>query len=264
MNKFEPFKAIRIVCYLYVLSITIPLHSQTMDAVSEIGKGKILFVVSNARFHGDSEIHTANHFSEIVVPYDEFNKQGYQIDIVSPNGGQIPIGYINYSYGVIEKYLYNSDFMTKLKNTLKPNEVKASDYKGIFFAGGGAAMYGVPENEAIQTIAMEIYEKHNGIVSSICHGAAGLVNLKLSNGEYLIKGKKVNGFPDIFENKKAPYYQFFPFSIEEIMIERGGDFQYSKEGWDQFYQVDGRLITAQDPTGGIILVEKIIETLSNK
>jgi len=122
-------------------------------------------------------------------------------------------------------------------------------------------MYGVPENQEIQNIAAEIYAQQ-GILSSICHGAAGIVHIKNDEGQYLIAGKNVNGFPDIFEDKKADYFQEFPFSIEEKMKERGAYFQYSKEGWDQFYQVDGRIMTAQDPTGGRTIVKKIIEKLN--
>ena len=223
---------------------------------------KILFVVSNAHYHGQSEINTANHYFEIILPYDEFVQAGYEVDFVSPKGGAIPLGYINYTYSTSERYIFDSDFMYQLQNTKRPEDVKSSDYAAIFYCGGGAAMYGVPENVEIQKIASEIYEKE-GVVSSICHGAAGIVNIKKSDGEYLIAGKKVNGFPDKFEDKEADYYQEFPFSIEEKMKERGGHFNYSQEGWDQFYQVDGRIMTAQDPTGGRTIVKKIIEKLNN-
>ena len=104
-------------------------------------------------------------------------------------------------------------------------------------------MFGVPENEAIQKIAMIVYEEQQGIVAAVCHGSAGLVNLKTKDGKYLVDGKKVNGFPDLFENMDADYYKTFPFSIEKMLAKRGGDFQYSKEGWDGFALADGRLIT---------------------
>ena len=46
-----------------------------------------------------------------------------------------------------------------------------------------------------------------------------------------------------------------------MIKERGGNFDYSKKGWDGFYQVDGRLITGQDPTAASKVAEKIVETL---
>lgn len=240
-----------------VQNIEEPSKKSTIEESAE----RILFIVSNAHFYGDSNIGASNHFSEIVQAYEVFKKAGYAIDFVSPEGGAIPIGYISTSDSLQKKYIYDNDFMDNLETTKKPNEVKASDYKAVYYGGGGAAMFGVAENQAIQKIVMELYEQHNGIVSAICHGTAGIVNLKTKDGEYLFAGKKVNGFPDIFENKDAAYYKTFPFSIQEIIKERGGNFQFSEEGWDGFMVADGRLISGQDPSAAGSVAEKVIETL---
>ncbi|MFK7813311.1 MAG: type 1 glutamine amidotransferase domain-containing protein [Maribacter sp.] len=222
---------------------------------------RVLFIVSNAHYYGDSAIGASNHFSEIVHAYDVFSRAGYTIDFVSPEGGAIPIGYISTSDSIQKKYLYDNDFMDDLERTSKPENLRASDYKAVYYGGGGAAMFGVAENKSIQKIVMELYEQHDGIVSAICHGTAGIINLKTQDNAYLYAGKKVNGFPDAFENMDADYYKTFPFSIQQKIIERGGNFLFSEEGWDGFYQVDGRLITGQDPSAAAIVAEKVIETL---
>jgi putative intracellular protease/amidase len=46
------------------------------------------------------------------------------------------------------------------------------------------------DNKALQDISKDIYEA-GGVVSSVCHGAIGLLNIKLSDGSLLIKDKKV-------------------------------------------------------------------------
>jgi len=230
-------------------------------AVFEKPTERILFIVSNAHFYGDSDINASNHFSEIVHAYDVFVKEGYAIDFVSPRGGAIPIGYISTSDSLQKKYIYDNDFMDDLENTKNPDEIKASNYKAVYYGGGGAAMFGVPENESIQKTVMELYEQHSGIVSAICHGTAGIVNLKTRDGAYLFAGKKVNGFPDAFENMEAEYYKTFPFSIQQIIVERGGDFEFSSEGWDGFMLSDGRLITGQDPSAAASVAEEVVEKL---
>lgn len=224
---------------------------------------RILFIVSNQHTYGNTEINASNHFAEIVLAYDVLKNKGYPIDFMSPKGGAIPIGYINTSDTIQKKYLYDFEFMKLLKHTRKPEEIISSNYTAVYFGGGGAAMFGVPENEAIQKIAMDIYEKNDGIVSAICHGTAGLVNLKTIDGKFLYEGKKVNGFPDLFENMEAEYYKQFPFSIEQMIQARGGDFTYSKEGWDNYSIADGRLITGQDPTAAASVAEKIIKAIEN-
>ncbi|WP_074406107.1 MULTISPECIES: type 1 glutamine amidotransferase domain-containing protein [Aquimarina] len=227
---------------------------------SASSKDKILFVTSNQRTYGNTDLKTANHFAEIVLAYDVFIKSGYQVDFVSPEGGEIPIGYINTSDPIQKKYLDDKDFMNLFKNTYSPEAIDAKNYKAVYYSGGGAAMFGVPENKAIQGISREIYE-NTGIVSTICHGTAGIVNLKLTNGKYLYEEKEVNGFADAFENKNKAYYKTFPFSIEEAITKNGGNFTYSKKGWDNHYIVDGRLITGQDPTASVSVAKQVVAML---
>ena len=237
--------------------------SKTATRVDNPKKKDILFVVSNAHFYGNTKLPTGNSFSEIVNAYDVFKKAGYTIDFVSPKGGAISLAYINTSNKEIKEYLYDVSFMNKLKNTLKPSEVVTSKYGAIQYIGGGAAMFGVPENKEIQDIAMNIYEKYNGVISSVCHGTAGIVNLKTSNGNYLVDGKRVSGYPDDYENPKKAYFKTFPFLIKKTIEERGGDFKFTERG-KFIVEVDGRLVTGQNYQSSKPVSLKIIEILEKK
>lgn len=225
-----------------------------------ISQNKILFVTSNQDFYGNTKITAANHFEEIIVPYDVFTNAGYIIDFVSPKGGAIPIGYINTSDSLQKKYLYDGWFMNKLQNTMIPAEVIAGDYVAVFYSGGGAAMFGVAEDVAIQKIARTVYDK-NGVVSAICHGTAGIAYLKDENGKSLYSGRKITGYPDEFENKEAQYYKTFPFAINAAINENEGQFVYSEKGGDAFAIVDGRFVTGQDPTSAIKVAGEIVKIL---
>lgn len=237
-------------------------QSSTDTALDTIvDKDKILFIVSNAHHYGDSDIQAMNHFQEIILPHHEFIKAGYDVDFVSPDGGAIAIGYMHNSDTLTKQYLYDEDFMNQLEHTLSPSQITSKDYQAVYYVGGGSAMFTVPESQDIQDITMHVYEENGGVVSALCHGSAGLAHLKLEDGSYLVAGKKVNGFPDIFENMEDPYYQEFPFSIQSIITERGGDFRYSEEGWDGFTVADDRLITGQDPTGAAKVALLVIEKL---
>ena len=227
-------------------------------------KGKILFVVSNADHYGESDISTSNHFAELVYPYDVLAEAGYDIDFVSPKGGAVPLGYFDTSETLMKEYLYDCHFMAKLKETLSPNLVNPNEYVAIYYGGGGAAMFGVAENEEIQKIAIQIYEQQGGIISAVCHGSIGIANLKTRDGKYLVAGKSINGFPDLFENKARAYFAEFEHSVEALLKLRGAKFQYSEEGWDGYYQVDGRIITGQDPSSATKVAELIIKQLNTK
>ncbi len=220
---------------------------------------RILFVTSNQHFYGNTSINTANHFGEIVVPYDIFTKAGFEIDFISPEGGAIPIGYISTSNNTQKKYLYDGFFMNKLAHTMKPTEINADNYSAIYYSGGGAAMFGVADDIIIQEIARKIYNR-NGVISSLCHGTAGIAYLKDESGKSLYAGRKITGFPDIQEDKSAAYYKTFPFTMDKAISNNHGNFVFSEK--DNFFVVDGRFITGQDPTASESVANAVIKQVN--
>ena len=79
------------------------------------------------------------------------------------------------------------------KHTPAIKDLSGSDYDIVFFVGGFGAMYDFPNDEHVQRLSREVYEA-GGVVAAVCHGPIALVNVKLSDGEYLVKGKNVGGF----------------------------------------------------------------------
>lgn len=221
---------------------------------------RILFIVSNAHFHGDSELPAGVSFSEIVKAFDVFKQAGYTVDFVSPEGGAIPLSYINTSEKIHKQYLYNRDFMYAISNTKKPRDIDASKYRAVHYVGGNNAMYGVAENVSIQRITMDIYEKYNGIISSVCHGTAGIINLKTSDGNYLVKDRNISGYPEKFENQSKAYFQEFPFLIQKTIEERGGKFFHAERNTAHVV-VDDRIITGQNHLSSPLVAMRMIERL---
>lgn len=238
--------------------------SKTASAseTNQLGE-RVVFFVSNTHFYEGTTYGTGNSYSEIVNAYDEFVKAGYAVDFVSPDGGAVSLAYINTSDTLSKKYVYDPVFMYALQHTKKPSEVMASAYKAVYYVGGGSAMFDVPVNHEMQSIAMEIYEKNDGIISAVCHGTAGIVNLKTSNGDYLVKGKRVNGYPEDYENTSKPHFKTFPFLIKKTIQERGGIFVFSERN-SVHVEVDGRLVTGQNYVSSQAVAQKIIELLGKK
>jgi putative intracellular protease/amidase/alpha/beta superfamily hydrolase len=220
---------------------------------------RILFVTSNQHYYGDTKINASNHFGEIVIPYDFFKQAGIEVDFVSPKGGAIPIGYISTSNATHKKYLYDGLFMNKLAHTMTPFEINADKYAAIYYSGGGAAMYGVAEDTSIQRIARKIYNR-NGVISTLCHGTAGIAYLKDDNGKSLYAGRKITGFPDSQEDKNDDYYKAFPFAMDKAITANQGNFVFSEK--DNFFVVDGRFITGQDPSAAESVATEIIKQVN--
>jgi len=224
---------------------------------------RILFIVSNAHFHGTSKLPTGASFSEIVNAYHAFKQAGYTVDFVSPEGGAVPLAYIDTSHALHKAHLYDSEFMFALRNTKKATQLVAKDYRAVHYIGGGNAMYGVADNVEISRLVMEIYEQHKGIISSVCHGTAGIVHLKTKDGKYLVDGKRISGYPEDFEKTSAEYFKQFPFLIKKTVLDRNGTFHFGKPD-EAYIEVDGRVVTGQNHQSSALVAEAIIKQLQKE
>lgn len=145
-------------------------------------KPRVLIVISSDE-HG-------YWLPEVLEPYHLLQQAGFIIDIASPLGGEGKSrGGLRLS-STQKAWLVQSSLVKKLLNSLTINQVQASDYQAIYFAGGSGPMFDFIDNESIHKLTAKIYES-GGIVSADCHGIAGLLKVKLSNGTRLISGKKL-------------------------------------------------------------------------
>lgn len=226
--------------------------------VSDRHTDKVLLVLSSAAYHADSDLAAGNSFAEVIIAYDLYQKAGYHVDLVSPQGGKVPLAYINPADSLQLSYLYDADFMYAMENTQTPAQINPDEYDIVQFTGGSAPIFDVPQNEAIQKIVMHIYEQNQGVVVAVCHGTAGIVNLKTADGNYLVEGKNVNTIPDAQERHDLPHYQHYPFIIENLLRERGGKVKYS-DIRSPHMEVDGRLVTGQNSVSSAMVTLKSIE-----
>ena len=72
-----------------------------------------------------------------------------------------------------------------------------------------------------------------------------MVNVRGQDGEYLVKGKRVTGFSDA-EEEAVGLTAVVPFLLEDRLKERGGIYRQAAN-WTPCVQVDGKLVTGQNP-----------------
>jgi putative intracellular protease/amidase len=219
---------------------------------------KILFVVTSHDKKGSTGEATGFYLSEVTHPWEVLHNAGYEIDFVSPQGGKAPIDGFNLEDAVNKKFWENTEYRNKIEHTKKPSDVKPEEYVAIFYAGGHGAMWDLADNKELAIIAQKIYE-NNGVVSAVCHGPAGLVNIKLSNGKYLVDGKNINAFTNE-EEKAVKLENVVPFMLETKLIERGAKFE--KSGlWQEHVTTDQRVVTGQNPQSAHAVGEAVLKLL---
>jgi putative intracellular protease/amidase len=219
---------------------------------------KVLFVLTNHATLGNTGRATGFYLSEVTHPYAVFAKADIEVDFVSPLGGKAPMDGIDLEDQLNKAFLENSAAIAKVEQTLQPNQVDPTQYAAIFYAGGHGTMWDFPSSPELAQVAATIYER-GGVVGAVCHGPSGLVNVKLSNGEYLVAGKTVNSFTNE-EEAAVGLTEVVPFLLESKLIERGATF--SKADKFQAHVVTSdRVVTGQNPASAAGVGEHMVKLL---
>src|SRR5690606_28346274 len=98
------------------------------------------------------------------------------------------------------------------------------------------------------------------LVSAICHGVGGLLNVKLSDGTYLINGKKLTGFV-WFEESIARRKKEVPFNLEASLKERGVIYDKAFITMTSKDVVDSNLIIGQNPCSSQQMAKNLYKEL---
>jgi putative intracellular protease/amidase len=122
-------------------------------------------------------------------------------------------------------------------------------------------MYQFREDEDLQHALAYFYEAEKP-TASLCHGISALIDVRLSDGSYLIDGKTMTGFANVEEDaaNEAVGQTIQPWRVEDAARERGANFV---EGglWKPYAVRDGRLLTGQQQYSGRKIAELVIEAL---
>jgi len=224
---------------------------------------RILIVVTNnkevkATIAGkDTTVAGGYELSEVSEAFKVFNESGFEVDFMSPLGGITYAEPEENLKPINKEFLSRTAVVEKLKNTLAPADVKATNYSAIYFAGG-KTMWDFPNSQELAKLTAAIYER-NGTVGAVCHGPAALVNVKLSDGTSLIEGKKISSFTDM-EERLFSKTADLPFMLQEKLTSLGADFQEAPAMLDQAV-VDGRLVTGQNPNSTYSVAEEMVKVL---
>jgi putative intracellular protease/amidase len=217
-------------------------------------------------------------WSELSHPYFILTEKGYEIEVFSPNGGKCeadamsdPRDPSNYSASdlISMGFLSTPALAAKIQNTKPVSDIDVNKFDAILVAGGQAPMFTFEKATALHKKFAEFFEAGK-IACAMCHGVALLRYTKLSNGEYLAKGKTVTGFANVEENYAdnavwsmnllSRDKHVMPWRIEDELKKIGAN--YIQAGlWRGFATRDGNLITGQQNFSGTETAETVAEAL---
>lgn len=221
----------------------------------------ILCVVTSHPIRGDSGEPTGFAMVELTHPLAVFEAAGIPVEIASIRGGHPPIDFFDLSDPVNDRFWRDRDFREVLANSLILGELNPSRYSAVFFAGGHGTMWDFADSAAVQRVIRDIWEA-GGVVSAVCHGPAALVNATLSDGGYLVAGKKLAAFTDE-EEAEVGYAKVVPYLLATTLKARGALHQPAPN-WTENVVSDGRLVTGQNPASAHAVGQAVIDLLRAK
>lgn len=224
----------------------------------------ILFVLTSHAVIPATGEPTGLWMEELTTPYYTFTDAGISVDIVSIQGGTVPIDPrslnedANKNPASVNRFRADAAAMEKIKNTPTVAGIDLSKYDAVFLPGGHGTMFDLPTSKELSELVSAAWQQGK-VVAAVCHGPAGLVAATDADGQPLIKGKRVTGFTNS-EEDAAGLTKSMPFLLESRMRELGGVFE-TKPNFEAHAVRDGKLVTGQNPASSEAAAKLVLEAL---
>jgi putative intracellular protease/amidase len=254
------------------------MSHKNINPVNPKQRKRVAIVISNPGVSTTTGWPVGFWWSELTHPYFKFTEKGYEVEIFSYFGGRCVGDAMSnpedpskwQAEDVISRgYIHDPDFMKLVENTKPARDIDVQKFDAIVVAGGQGPMFMVEKAVDLQRKFVEFYETGK-VAAVLCHGVALLRYARLSNGEYLAKGRTVTGFANIEEDfaDQASWdmgvlsrdKHVMPWRVEDEIKKIGAN--YVQAGlWKGFAIRDGNLITGQQNFSGSETADEVIRAL---
>jgi putative intracellular protease/amidase len=248
------------------------------NVVNARARKRVALVIANTAVSSTTGWPAGFWWSELTHPYHVFTEKGYEVEVFSPEGGACaadamsdPNDASGYSKTdlISQGFMHTPELKALVEQTKKASDIDIARFDAIVVAGGQAPMFNFEQAIGLQRKFVEFYEAGK-VAAALCHGTALLAYAKLSNGEYLAKGKTVTGFANIeedFADNAVWSYgllprdkHVMPWRIEDRLKALGANFVQAGL-WRGFAVRDGNLVTGQQNFSGEETARAVIAAL---
>ncbi|WP_096085961.1 DJ-1/PfpI family protein [Agaribacterium haliotis] len=221
---------------------------------------RILMVLSSyGEKNTDGELVKPGYeFDEMSKAYLVFKHAGADVDFTSPKGGELVTDNYDKNKRYNQSFLADEAAVHALASSLKLSDINADNYDAVFVVGGKGPMFDLRDNKQLKRVIRDIYER-GGAVGAVCHGPAALLDIKLSDGSYLVGGKRISAFSNEEEAVFSKKWQL-PFLLEDELSAQGAVFRQDALMLNQV-SVDQRLVTGQNPFSTADTAKALVEQL---
>jgi len=218
----------------------------------------LLVVTSHAEL-GSTGNKSGSWLEELAAPYWRFIDAGFNVVLASPQGGAAPLDPMSLEEAWISaagrRFVNDPAAQKALANTVPLERVDAERMVGIFLVGGTATTWDFPHNAAIKRIIENFYPRGK-VIAGVCHGVIGFVQTVDSNGEPLVKNRRVTAISNA-EDVMMGVDKIVPVLPEEMLRKLRAIYSATVP-FGEHVVCDPPFFTGQNPASADPLAIKII------
>jgi putative intracellular protease/amidase len=227
------------------------------------GPKRVLIVMSSQSAMGVSGKVTGTWFEEVATPYYTLREAGYEVVLASLKGGDAPIDLLSmqapFTTKNTERFSADPVAMHALKHTNRLADLNTNDFSAVFFPGGYGLLWDLASDSNTIKLIENFYQAGKPI-AMVCHAPAILRDAKKANGEPLVKGLTVTGFMNA-EDDELDLSRHLLFSLEDMLKQHGANYRGTSKNWVAHIEVDGPLMTGQNPASAPVLATALAKRL---
>ncbi|NLV05067.1 type 1 glutamine amidotransferase domain-containing protein [Haloarcula rubripromontorii] len=220
-----------------------------------------LFVVSEHGYWGE----------ECIEPLTTLSDAGLDITVATPTGEppvlderSVDPDEVGEDLSEHVREVHETD--ERLNNPIPLAQADADDYDTVVFPGGHGAEWDITQDTHARELLRESVAGDDGKALVVCHTVGILAFTRDSDGEFLVDGRSVTGFPNAWEegivdeNDLLPDGRKLPYWVEDEVKAAGADWDAELDA-DTSVTVDGDLITARGPPSSAEAARTLLDEL---
>ena len=220
-----------------------------------------LFVVSEHGYWGE----------ECIEPLQTLDEAGVDVTVATPTGDspvvdERSVDPENVGEETAERVREADESDPRLNDPEPVARVDAADYDAVVFPGGHGTEWDINQDRHARTLLREAVEGEDGTALVVCHAVGILAFTREDDGEFLVDGRSVTGFPNAWEegivdeDDLMPDGRKLPYWVEDEVRAAGADWDAELDS-DTSVRVDGDLVTARGPGSSAAAARTLLEEL---
>jgi len=220
-----------------------------------------LFVVSEEGYWGE----------ECIEPLTTLDEAGVEVTVATPTGGppvvdERSVDPANVGAETAEHVREVHETDPRLNDPEGVTTVDAADYDAVVFPGGHGAEWDINQDRHARALLREAVEHGDTKALVVCHAVGILAFTRDADGDFLVAGRRVTGFPNEWEegivddHDLMPDGRKLPYWVEDEVRAVGVEWDAELDA-ETSVTVDGDLVTARGPASSSAAARTLLSEL---